>query len=355
MDESLVLLAFDLFGPNPAEVDPSAGLKLPALELLLARAVRAKEERADRPYEAELCDLFEIEPPPEADLPVAALTHLVDFEGDHEGVWMRADPVYLRPDLHKLLLFDSTAFHLEKAEAEGLVSELNLLLKQQGRQLSLGKDWTRWYLRLPQAPRIKTYPPGAIVAQHIDPYLPTGPDSQDWHRLFNEVQMILHTANVNQAREARGELPINSLWFWGSGVPPAAPKARWSRVLSSEPVAQGLAKLCGCTYAEVPAGAREWFEAGTVDGDTLVVLHKGQSLAKASYLSEWRDYITALEKDWFAPLAMTLKKGGLKRLTILTEGARFTVTRKSLRRFWLRRKRIALYRITPDDARQVSK
>ncbi len=343
MDESLVLLAFGLFGPRWAEPDPATGLKLPALELLLARAVRTKEESETRSYEAALCELFGIKPPPEADLPIAALTQLVDFEEEHGGVWMRADPVYLCPDLNKLLLFDSSAFPLEKAEAESLLSEVKAVLRPQGWQLCFGKDWTRWYLKLPHAPPIKTYSPSAAVGRHIDPYLPTGPDSRDWHRLFNEVQMILHTSPVNQAREARGELPINSLWFWGSGALPAVPKAQWSKVLSSEPVAQGLAKLCGCPYGEVPADARDWAEAGTA----LVVLHTGHT--RTGGLSDWRDYITALERDWFAPLAMRLKKGRLKGLTILTEGERFTVTRKGLRRFWLRRKRIALYRLMIPD------
>jgi hypothetical protein len=182
------------------------------------------------------------------------------------------------------------------------------------------------------------------VGQHIDPYLPVGPDSRDWHRLFNEVQMVLHTAQVNQAREARGELPINSLWFWGSGALPAAPKVHWSRVLSSEPVAQGLAKLCGRPYAEVPADAKEWLGAGTVGGDPLVVLHEGQRLAWADDLCGWHDYLASLERDWFAPLTVMLRQGQLKTLTLLTEKGRFTVTRKALRHFWLRRRRIGLYR-----------
>jgi len=31
---------------------------------------------------------------------------------------------------------------------------------------------------------------------------------------LNELQMQLHDHPLNQAREARGELPVNSLWLW---------------------------------------------------------------------------------------------------------------------------------------------
>ncbi|HJV96354.1 MAG TPA: hypothetical protein VJ608_09975, partial [Albitalea sp.] len=36
-------------------------------------------------------------------------------------------------------------------------------------------------------------------------------------RLQNEVQMLLYTHPINDAREARGELPVNSFWLSGCG------------------------------------------------------------------------------------------------------------------------------------------
>jgi hypothetical protein len=328
-----------------AEADSAVDIALPALELLLVRASHTREAIGEGSYEAALCKLFGIEPKAHGDLPIAALTHLVDFEGDHAGVWIRADPVYLRPDLGKLLLFDSSAFHIEKEEAETLIREINPILGQQGRPLSFGKGWTRWYLRLPRAPRIETYPPSTVTGQHIDPYIPAGPERRDWHRLFNETQMLLHSAKVNQAREARGEPPINSVWFWGSGALPATPKVHWTKVWSSEPLAQALAKFCGCPYA-VPTAVRDCLEEETAGGDILVVLHKAQCLSDDS--SRWYEYIMDLERDWFAPSLENLKAGRLASLTILTARGSFTVTRSRLRRFWLRRKGIGVYHTLRD-------
>ena len=162
---NLVLFIPGFLSPKArwAEVDSAVDIALPALELLLVRASHTREAIGEGSYEAALCKLFGIEPKAHGDLPIAALTHLVDFEGDHAGVWIRADPVYLRPDLGKLLLFDSSAFHVEKEEAETLIREINPILGQQGRPLSFGKGWTRWYLRLPRAPQIETYPPSTVT------------------------------------------------------------------------------------------------------------------------------------------------------------------------------------------------
>ena len=68
------------------------------------------------------------------------------------------------------------------------------------------------------------------------PYLPTGKDGKQWHTVLNEMQILLHTAQVNIERERRGDLPINSLWFWGSGrLPQEIQRVDWARVHSEEP------------------------------------------------------------------------------------------------------------------------
>jgi hypothetical protein len=119
----------------------------------------------------------------------------------------------------------------------------------------------------------------------------------------------------------------------------------WNKVWSSEPLAQALAKLCGCPYA-VPTAVRDCLEEETAGGDVLVVLHKAQCLSDDS--SRWYECIMDLERDWFAPSLENLKAGRLASLTILTARGSFTVTRSRLRRFWLRRKRIGVYHILRD-------
>lgn len=47
----------------------------------------------------------------------------------------------------------------------------------------------------------------------LEAFLPSGRDLKRWQKLLTELQMLLHTHPVNQARVARGERPINSLWL----------------------------------------------------------------------------------------------------------------------------------------------
>ena len=137
-----------------------------------------------------------------------------------KGGWLRADPVHLRPDMGKLLLFDAATFELTMAEAMRLAEEINAALAEDGIRLIVGRDPGRWYLPMTSAPAIQTVPPRAVRGRHVDPFLPRGAEARRWRRLANDVQMVLHRSPLNAAREGRGEAAVNSVWFWGGGVLP---------------------------------------------------------------------------------------------------------------------------------------
>ena len=212
---------------------------------------------------------------PGRDLPIAALTHLVDFDAGHGGSWMRADPVYLRADLGRLRLFEGEQLRLPRDEALGLSAEIAGVLAEHGFTLHIGRDSRRWYLRLPNVPDIVTRPPLAALGDHIDPYLPSGPERRFWHRLANDVQMVLHGTAINAARERRGEPPINSLWFWGAGTLPARTPVPWAQVLADDALCLGLARHDEIAHGPVPGGACDLWTSGEIEGDVLVVLRPG--------------------------------------------------------------------------------
>lgn len=64
-----------------------------------------------------------------------------------------------------------------------------------------------------------------VLGRNVDPWLPSAREARTLRRLQNEMQMLLYTHPVNQARAERGEPAINSLWFSGSGRLPAQHKA----------------------------------------------------------------------------------------------------------------------------------
>lgn len=56
----------------------------------------------------------------------------------------------------------------------------------------------------------------------INPWLPRQPQAKGLRRLQSEMQMLLYTHPVNDAREARGAPSVNAFWISGTGTLPAA-------------------------------------------------------------------------------------------------------------------------------------
>ncbi|MGH8566612.1 MAG: hypothetical protein ACREXU_01005, partial [Gammaproteobacteria bacterium] len=277
---------------------------------------------------------------PGRDLPIAALTHLVDFDAGHDGSWMRADPVYLRADLGRLRLLEGEQLRLTRDEALGLSDEIAGVLGEHGFALHIGRDSRRWYLRLPNVPDIVTRSPLTALGDHIDPYLPSGPERRFWHRLANDVQMVLHGAAINAARERRGEPPINSLWFWGAGTMPARTPVPWARVLADDALCLGLARHGEIAHGPVPGGACDLWTLGRsslrkIEGDVLVVLRPG-ACVQAGQTAGLSDPLHRIEEQWFAPLLTMLQRRRLARLTFYTDARCFTITRAGAWRVWRR-------------------
>ncbi|WP_084300443.1 hypothetical protein [Chitinimonas koreensis] len=286
--------------------DPLSDLRLPALASLLGRAERAAQP--GRPAERWLRERFGA-----AEVSAAALTLAVDAPDAPAGHWLRADPVHLRPDRDRALLFDASAFDLDAGEAAQLVAGLNALYAADGLHF-LAATPTRWYLRLAEPAAIATTPLAEAAGHDIRPCLPAGPDALRWHRLLNEIQMYLYSHPVNDAREARGLLPVNSVWPWGEGAAPSGLARPWPRLWADAPLARGLACAAGVEMAALPAG----FDAGRADG--LVWLDTLERFVRNGDLNGWRAEFERLEAAWFVPLLAAWRGGALPACELLLPG-----------------------------------
>lgn len=350
----LTLFVPGLFGPPAAPVRAIAeGLSVPNLESLLSRSMPLAQRWRGDSLEGWLFRLFGFQEVADADWPVAALTYALDARERIDGWYLRADPVYLRVDINKLILFDGSAFAVTNEEAEGLAAEINAFYRSSDWRLEVPHP-TRWYLRLGSAQRLRTHPISeAAAGGELAALLPEGAEGARWRRRLNEVQMLLHRSAINQAREERGERPINSLWFWGGGRLPPAPKPCWHRVWGRDSLSQALAHHVQTDYAERPAGAVTWLEQAT-PGRHLVILEQGDTVCRRFDVEGWRAHIGALEQDWFAPLAAALQRRQVTSLTLLPgEGLGFLMTASWSRRWWRRRRPLQYFmsaRIAPHEA-----
>jgi hypothetical protein len=238
----------------------------------------------------------------------------------------------------RLVLAPAQALHISIEEAKALCGTLN---GHFGARMELRVvDPERWVARMPAMPGLGVESPLSLAGRDIQ--LTAGGDSTASHQLLNEAQMALHGHAVNEAREARGEPPVNSLWFWGSGRLPASCSTRFNSVSASEPLALGLARAA--KIGALPLDG--WLDAHT-DGRHLIVLDALRAPLALAEPGEYAETLAAMERTWFSPLLSALRAGDVGMITVHVpdgpECVAFETARGDLRRFWKRPKALAAY------------
>jgi hypothetical protein len=337
---NLTLFIPGLLGPDTHYSDDFTP-KLDALELLLARSNHSQDLSVSL-YRS-LCEHAGIALEPERDVPVAAISRLIDDHETPEGIWMRADPVHLRPDRDGLVLMDSFILGLSQHDALAIAAEVNKVLAVHGWTVEVPYE-DRWYIRMDATPDLITTELPAVVGRDIRRQLPRGEDAQKFHALLNEIQMQLYTCDLNQLRESRGELPVNSVWFWGLGTLPDEMQWQWSRVFSEDVFVRGLARSTATTCHAVPPNLESVVDVGGQKDKVLVVLQHCQAPAQYQNLLLWHQALEVLEQSWFRPALELLQRGQLHSLDIIGDGHRFTLNWLGLKRFWRKPQPLGSYR-----------
>lgn len=249
--------------------------------------------------------------------PVAALTRQRDAGDAMLSAWLRADPVYVRPDINgaRLLAHDH-ALQLDQDDADALLPALRPLFGDTGFTID-APTATRWYLRLPRESKLPTFAePAEALGADLFEHLPEGPDGRRWRALLSEAQVVLHNHPHNATRIAAGKPPVNSLWFWGGGILPDHVTTPHASVASDDATLLALALAAGAQVSVPSAG----FVPATTDG-----LHDLRAMRNAA----------ALASDWLAPAIVAVQRGDLKRLLLdFEDGTGLMVERRQRWRFW---------------------
>jgi hypothetical protein len=366
--KSVHLVIPDLFLPKDIAAEACRGLSLPALQNMLGRG--RSEMLEPVPLENLLCVSFGLSCQPDA--PVAPIS--AAYDGLAAGCWLRADPVNLDLQRDRLLL---TGVQVDSGEAAALCASLNEHFAGQGMEFSAPHP-QRWYVRLDALPRIRTTPLSQVIGGDVRGVLPAGEDSARWHRLFNEIQMLLHAHPLNDAREARGEPTINSVWFWGCGCDtlPAKPadcgnsreaapcasegndtlnrggcgkslllKKNHDSVSSDDLLAEMFANAAGVPFS---SWTGQW-RAEDCGGNQLLVWTGLRSALRRGHLDSWRTALQDFENRYAHPLWQALRGGKIERLQIdvlsMDGIRRMQLTRGDTWAFWRRARRLAEYSV----------
>lgn len=261
--------------------------------------------------------------------PVAAVTRQRDVGDAGKAVWLRADPAYIRPDLSGArLMAHGDALNLGAADVEALLPPLKPLFGDFGFLLDAPLP-SRWYLQLPAGARLPTFvsPDEALGAELLE-QVPGGDtdahspnavaDGRRWRALLSESQVLLHNHPHNAQRIAAGLAPVNSLWFWGSGVLPDHVRSGHSRLLSDD---EALAAFARMADMDVSPASRAWRHG---PGNQLIDLRHARDLR-------------LLQGDWLEPMLADLAARRLDQLTVdFADGTRYTIVPGQRWRFWRR-------------------
>jgi hypothetical protein len=315
----------------PGLLSSQTEARYPALELLLARGRR---ESADSlTLEQWLHEAFE---QPGDALAAGALALAASGADAGDGWWARADPVHLRALRDRVVVAPGEALQISADEADQLTTALNRHFTDTVTFHTL--DPRRWTASFNTEKSFLGKP--AIEAAGRDVA-----SARSGEALLTEIQMLLHAHPVNEAREARGEPAVNSVWLWGAGRLPAEAQGPWRSIAASDPSALGLAQLAGMRRFALPASAAAWLGQLPEEGRHLALLDALRAPVALEQQAEYEAALEALERAWFEPLLGALRAGrvGMVTLRAPDAGAGVETVRNDLRRFWRRPRAIGRY------------
>ena len=157
MPNNIHLLVPDLFLPQEVADEACAGLALPALEWLLARA--QPHPLVENTLEAWLCDAFGV-----SNQAIAPITLLADGILPGNRYWLRADPVHIQMQRERMILQPNVVLHSD--EAAQLCASLNAHFAVEGLRF-FAPHPQRWYLQLDNIPDMTTRPLAQVADRNL--------------------------------------------------------------------------------------------------------------------------------------------------------------------------------------------
>lgn len=264
-------------------------------------------------YNANLMSLFAPESQSESDFPMGFIRN-----SSNETICI--DPCHLHPDRDQLRLFHQ-GLNVSMDEAKELVSAIQYLFIDIGASVAIDTP-NQWSLKLKNRPKVSFTALNQIDGGVITEALPRGTDDKIWIRLLNEIQMVLFEHPVNQQREARGELPVNAVWFWGNGKMPEQ-WHKWPHVSGDDDLVHSLAMHSQSSYAHDVETYQQI--------DSKYALHVLPFNPEANLDLQ----LAILDEWWFKPVYLALKRFRLSRLNLIVSGVgEYRLTPLSAWRFW---------------------
>ena len=200
------------------------GLALPHLEKLLARLTplapdTQDDESLSPPHERALGRALGVG---DADgrIGFAALhAASLGLQMQAGSGWAFVTPCHWQVRTDHVTLSDPAALALNAEESRAYMELLSPWFAEDGITLVFDEP-TRWLAHGNPLADAATASLDRVLLRDVRAWLPKEAAAAPLRRLLSEMQMLLYTHGLNDAREARGVAPINAFWLHGTGAVP---------------------------------------------------------------------------------------------------------------------------------------
>ncbi len=199
-------------------------LRLPQLTRLLHRLQPGPIETLDEdspepPHERALARALGLDAGPGCTPWAACELHQ---RGDDPGLqaWAWVTPCHWQVGMDHVVMQAPNELQLHDGHARTLLAAIEPFFREDG--MTLRADRTGRWLACGEVFRgLATASLERVSGQDIGPWMPKSPQARPLRRLQSEMQMLLYTHPVNEARAAQGLAPVNSFWISGAGALPS--------------------------------------------------------------------------------------------------------------------------------------
>jgi len=212
-------------------------LALPNLERLLAVLTPAGRDEDDAasfspPHERALAAAWGWQGS-DGLLPFAAQAAASDGIDTGALAWALLTPTHWQLGREDVTMLDPDLLGLDEAESRALFASAGELLGSEGFDVAWGAS-DRWYAARDDLQTLATASLDRVIGRNVDRWLRGSPapngESRSAiasliRRVQSEAQLVFHAHAVNDAREERGALVVNSFWLSGCGRHQAASAA----------------------------------------------------------------------------------------------------------------------------------
>ena len=144
-----------------------------------------------------------------------AQAHGLSQSGQH---WALISPCHLQIHSDHVAMQDPDALQLPEDASRTLLAAMQPYFEEDG----IALHWHSALTWLAQGPVFQDLASASLArarGQPIDAWIPRQSAAQGLRRLQNEMQMLLYTHALNDARSASGQVPVNGFWISGTGSP----------------------------------------------------------------------------------------------------------------------------------------